>query len=319
MTGEIKPEGESAPPKKPSSPKPADAGKGERTQASESAAESEPAKTTQETRPLTRKEQSRLDEILDDLRRAGLTPSELKTFKREVQQAKEEPSKAAPEHTAKPAELKKPKLDDFNTLEEYETARDKYFEDLTQQKITQAIEEDRTRRANEEQAAHTRDTLRKAAEKYGEGADKRIVESAGEIFRDDKIHLDVKRLLNSSTVLADLMYVMGSKPEDFQAFLEEARNDPGKAIRRAVLVERLVLEELGKQSSDSAPERNESGQFVKATPPAKTETKAPPPTRVTNGTGTVPADAVESALKSDDFRSYMKEQNRRDIAARKGA
>jgi len=54
-----------------------------------------------------------------DLRKAGLTPAELKTYKREAQKAAEqvEQPKAAPEKTENPTELKppvKPKVEDFS-------------------------------------------------------------------------------------------------------------------------------------------------------------------------------------------------------------
>src|SRR5690348_14702680 len=51
-----------------------------------------------------------------------------------------------PPAEAKPAELKapiKPKVDDFKTWDEYETARDKFFEDLSDYKVAKALQEDR--------------------------------------------------------------------------------------------------------------------------------------------------------------------------------
>ena len=91
-------------------------------------------KEQEKQKPLRDNAASRLNELLEDLRKAGLTPAELKTFKREAQKATEqvEQPKAAPEKTENPTEVKppvKPKYEDFKTLVEYEAARAKYFED----------------------------------------------------------------------------------------------------------------------------------------------------------------------------------------------
>lgn len=316
LTGELpKPEkkAESAPAKKPSSPKPVDAGKEKPSQEPEPAAEPEPAIQPQERK--TSKAETRLNEILDDLRKAGLTPSELKTFKR-LQSSPEDkitepPPKAAAEaKPEKPAELTKPKLDDFKTLEEYEAAKDKYYEDLLDRKL----QEQRAKDAQEASAREGQRKLEQAAQKYGEDGARRIGESAVAIFHDQQIDPGVKRQLDRSPNLTDVLFVMSENRADFEAFLNEARTAPWDAIERVVVLKRLVNEELQRQQK-AAP-RTENGQFAPATP-AKRETKAPPPPIETGGRSSPPPDAATAAWQTGDVRGYIREMNRKELASRK--
>jgi hypothetical protein len=94
---------------------------------------------------------TRLNELLQDLRKAGLTPAELKTYKREAQKAAEQVEQPKPAgETENPTELKqpvKPKADDFETYEKYEAARDKYFEDMAEYRAAKKFEEYRIEQA----------------------------------------------------------------------------------------------------------------------------------------------------------------------------
>jgi hypothetical protein len=288
---------------------------------------SEAGKEKQETRGRSNAE-TRLNEVLEDLRRAGLSPSELKTFKREQQQ-RVEPEKA-PEHTAKPTEtaLKppvKPKAEDFEgkPWAEYEAAKDKYFEDLADYKVKVAVEEDRAARHQAEQKRDLEAKLTDATKRYGAEAENTITRTAGDVFGDAKVNGTVKQMLNDSPVLVDLLYVLGSKPEDLNDFLGDARSNPGAAIRKLVLVEKLVLEELAKggtaaESDESGTQRDETGKFAKATPAEKKPTGAPPPPKEVSGRSAAPPDEVEQALATGDARAAIDAMNRADLRKRKG-
>ena len=133
------PKGESAPPKESSA---------EGQQPKEKAAPvSKTGKQDQERqKPPRDNAATRLTELLEDLRKAGLTPAELKTYKREAQKAAEqvEQPKAAQEKTENPTELKpptKPKAEDFKTYEEFEAAKDTYFEDMADYKAAKKFQE----------------------------------------------------------------------------------------------------------------------------------------------------------------------------------
>jgi hypothetical protein len=269
----------------------------------------EAGKPQQEKKPRSNAE-SRLEEILSDLRTAGLSPSELKSFKREV---KQEQAKAAPEPPAKPPAPAVKKLEDYDSIEAY-------LEDLADHKANQRLE---AYRAEERQKAEQKviaDKLAEAKTRYGDDAEARIRSTAKSVFNDEQIPMAVKALANDSPVLVDLMYVMGSDPNELDEFVALAKSNPGAAIRKLVLVEKLVQEELAKggtpkaSGNGDAPERDERGKFL----PAKKVTSAPPPPRETSGRSSPPPDAVKRAIDDGDFLSYRAEQNRRDIAKRKG-
>lgn len=268
----------------------------------------EAGKPQQEKKPRSNAE-SRLEEILSDLRTAGLTPSELKSFKREVRQ---EQAKATPEPPAKPPATFVKKLEDYDSVEAY-------LEDLAGHMANQRLDAYRAEQQRQAEQRAIADKLADAKKRYGDDAEGRIRSTAREVFNDDAIPLAVKALANDSPVLVDLMYVMGSDANELDEFVSLAKSNPGAAIRKLVLVEKLVQEELAKGTSTASgngdgPQRDENGKFL----PAKKVTSAPPPPRETSGRSSPPPDAVERAIKEDDFAAYRAEQNRRDIARRKG-
>jgi len=91
------PKGESAPPKESSA-------EGEEPKGKSAPASETGNKDQEKQKPPRDNAATRLNELLDDLRKAGLTPAELKTFKREVKEAEKavEQPKAAPEKTENP-------------------------------------------------------------------------------------------------------------------------------------------------------------------------------------------------------------------------
>ncbi len=269
--------------------------------------------------------ETRLQEILGDLKRAGLSPAELKTFKREQQAAQQAQPKAAPEKTEKPAGLeppKKPKPDDFDSYDKYEEARDKYYEDLADFKAQKRLDEHLQKQRMEASQREMEGKLEAARKRYGDAVDNTISTSAGAIFNDQQIPAAVKALLNDSPVLVDLLYTLGSKEEDLNAFLNLARTNPGAAIRKAVLMESLINEELaggGKAAAGSGePARDESGKFAKQQAPAEKVTKAPPPPKEASGRASTPTDEVESAATANDFARFRSAANRRDMARFRG-
>ncbi len=324
-TGETtKPQAASAPAKTSSDAKPVDAGDGEGTGERQDAPESDTGKK-QEHQPS--KAERRLNELLADLKNAGLSPAELKTFKREAQKAAEPEKKAdaVPEKTDKPAidpdAPKRPKESDFKTWEEYEAAKDEYIEKLADYKARKAVESDRAQQRNEAAQKEMLERLNGAKQRYGDGADETIVETAKAIFQGGEVPGVIREVLNESDVLVDVLYTLGKDAESLSEFLDLAKSSPGQAMRKAVLVEKLVREELAKGSGKQAeaaaetPERGSDGKFV-ATP--KKETKAPPPPKETSGRSGPPPDETERAIESGDFASYRAAANRRDLARIQG-
>jgi len=256
------------------------------------------------------KAERRLNELLEDLKRAGLSPSELKTFKREAQKAVEQPAKPA-EEPVDPDAPKEPNEQDFDTWEEFEKAQKKYYRELTAHESRRAIENYKAEQRREAAQSTMTERLNEAKQRYGDGADKTIIEAAKQIFTGDTpVHGAIREVLNESPVLVDVLYTLGK--DGLDEFLELCKSDPGKAMRKAVLVEKLVLEELGRNGGGE--DRGPDGKFVSSKP----QTKAPPPPRVTSGRSGPPADELERAVRDGNFDDYRTAANRRDLAARQG-
>lgn len=285
---------------------------------------SEPNKQERRDKPRSTAE-TRLKEVLEDLKRAGLTPAELKTFKREAQRAEAEQPKS-PEHTEKPAQKQptyedthpKPKLEDFDSIEAHTEA-------LTDWKLDKREFERAERQAAEAQSKAIRDKLADANSRYSEGADASIRSAAKTIAESNDVHPAVKSVLTDSPLLADVLFTLNSKEGELASFVELAKTNPTAAIRKAVLLEHLIAQELGKGASEGETQRDESGKFVAQNeahppqrPPAKKVTEAPPPPREASGRSAAPPDDVASASKTLDFAAYRAAQNRRDLARSQG-
>jgi hypothetical protein len=110
----------------------------------------------------------RLQEILGDLKRAGLTPHDLKTYKREAAQpaaqATEATKAAPPEKTAQPpaqaAAKAPPKLEDYKTWAEFQEAERKYNDAQVEERVERAFQA----RLIKEQADQR---MREAKARYG--------------------------------------------------------------------------------------------------------------------------------------------------------
>lgn len=288
----------------------------------ESAAAPEAA-NTQEPKPKRSNAESRIKELL----------AENKRLKEEASRRQAEPpAKAAESQPAKPAEsdLKppvRPKPEDFtgdDAWERYEEARDKWHEDVADFKAKQAVAEDRKARAEEASQKAMQSRVEEARKRYHD-FDEKAGPAVRAIFEDKAIHPAVQQLVNASPVFTDLLYVIGGNEADMADFLSSAKTNPVEAIRKTVLLEQLVMEEIkkGGKSDKDAPketegetqERDASGRF-KA--PQTKISSAPRPTKEVSGRGAAPPDPEEAARQRGDFRGWMKLRNARDLARMKG-
>ena len=265
----------------------------------------------------------RLQELLGDLKRAGLTPSELKTFKREAQQqaAQQQPQPSANPPQPKPEppkELKPPVLDEYKSWEEFRKAELDYNQQATRQIVQEAMKELMAQQQAQQAQQAANQRLEEAEKRYGAEAKGTIASSAQALFANERIHPAIKGIVNDSPVIADLLYVMGSNADDFQEFLNLAQTNPSEALRKAVLLEHMVKEELAKNKqppNGHEAERDESGRFVKNAPQPKA---APPPAREVSGKASPPPNDVDAAFQRNDFQAFRNAANRRDLAAFKG-
>ena len=284
-------------------------------------AESAPAPEagkTQDRAPKRDNAESRLKELLADLKTAGLSPAELKTFKREAQKAetKAEPS-PAPQKVEAPQKLeapKKPDIKDFDDYQKYEDARDKYYEDLADFKKKEAIAEIQQRQLEAARNQILSQQLKDGRERYKDFDDVALP-VLKPLFDDKDIPPLVKEIAGGSPVFTHLLYVIGGDTAQRDQLLADAKQNPIAAIKKLAVLENLVMEELSKPSKDEA--RNDKGQFLSA--PEKKITNAPKPPAEVGGTAAAPGDKVQESVQKRDFAAYRAEMNRRDLAARKSS
>lgn len=324
QTGELpaeKPVAEKTPGQKP--PKAGEAATSEPT--SESAPASDTGKGKQESRGERTPKRggddaaSRLQEILGDLKNAGLSPAELKTFKRELKAAEEH---VAPAAVDEPKQPEKPKLEAFDDYSKYEEALEAYHDQMATFRVNKALAEHGRKAAEAKTQADTQKRLADAVTRYGDGSGQIIQDTAKALFNDGKVPAVVKALTNESPHIADVMYVLGSKAGELQSFIDLSKSDPGQAVRKFVLMEKLIADELGAASTkdetgSGESVRDASGKFT-ATTPAKKTTSAPPPPRESSGRQSAPPDESEGAFNRDDFKAFRDAENAKDIARRNG-
>lgn len=309
-------------------PTPASPEEGEES-ALDSAPGSDSGKQQRQEQRKTSEAAKRMNELMEDFKAAGITPSELKTFRQnyERKQAKAEPPIAAPEKTVNPVIDPKapvrPNRKDFEGQDWaiYEDKLSEYYEAMADYKAEKAIEGDRARQRQEAETRELQGKVADAEKRYGAEAKTTIQKASTEIFSDAKIHGLVKQWLNDSSALVDVLYVLGEKEANLSDFLETARSNPRAAITKLVLVEQLVMEELAKGGGEAKAERGEDGKFKPSTPEKKT-TAAPPPPKELGGIHAAPPNEVEtataSAIKGGDARAAIDAMTREQIRRKKG-
>jgi hypothetical protein len=341
-TGELPASAKEGTPKEASTPSKENASAANRKDGAAEPAAASATATQQEKTKQQSAAATRLNELLADLKKAGLSPEELKTFKREAQQAAstDAPAKAAPEKTANPQELVapvKPKMSDKNpdgtdkykTWEELDEAKDAYHDAMATYRAKLAVAEDRQARAAEAQQQTFAQKVTEAKARYGDQTEATIGNATRAILSEEGIHLAVKDLVGGSPVLVDVMYALGSDAAELAAFVDLAKTNPAAAIRKFVLLEHLTTEELAKGSKADkgaaagdagAGERGEDGKFVsQKTTPAKQRPAAPPPPEELSTRGSAPPDPIDAAVRNGDFRAFKDAEDRKDLARRRGA
>lgn len=263
----------------------------------------------------------RLEEVLADLKAAGFDgPADLKTFKREAAKTTQaEPSPAKqPEVKAAPAaeaptkpDMKDPKYEGDAGWELYEADVDKYNRAFASFEAKNAVEAYKREQTQQEQLKHVLKQIETGRKTYAD-----FDQRTEPVFKALTANLDspVSQVVGESPVFEHLMYAIGQQGEEFLALV---KSNPQMALKKAVILESLVMEELSKGKTTEEKPRDDKGQFLPPEKKAKTVSDAPPPPHEVGGKGTPPADEVEAALKSGDQTRYNDLMNRRDLANRK--
>lgn len=283
----------------------------EKTVESAPASEADKAVTTH--KKLTAKERSaQLDAEIAELNEKLAKRAELRK-----QVAQPDDKKTAAPSTAEAKDGKapvKPKQEDFKTWDEYEEARDKYFEDLADHKAAKAIADDRAARQQEAAQKALQEKVDEGKQRYPD-FEKVVAPAAKALMSDPEIPDLVKLMINDSPVFTDLLYVMGSDPAELSDFLTLAKVKPLDALRKIAVSEELIRQELAGKSEKR---RDADGKFKSDVVAEKKSTEAPPPPKEVGGRGAAAGDEVDQAFKNGDVRAFRAAQNRRDLERRKG-
>ncbi len=267
------------------------------------------AKKQQEERHVPRTEKrikelaSRVKQLegeLEDARKPKKTEAESSPARQpEPKAPQQEPTRPKPSQTDKGPDGK-PKYASYED----------FVEDLADWKAEQrmaAREAEQRQRALLEQ---TTTALREAQARYPDFMEK-AKPLVQELNKGDANEMALNRL-NRSPHLADVLYAIGGSEESAADFLAAMRADPSKAIEVIVLMEQEIARELGKGGQPNG--KRETVQ--QEAPPAKNP-RAPKPPAEVGGRGAAQEDALASAAKSGDFRSFAAEQTRRALASRR--
>lgn len=278
----------------------------------------------QERAPKRDNAETRLKELLADLKNAGLSPAELKTFKREAQrvETKAEPSPAPQKVEAKPKreapkepDISDKKYEGDDGWKLYDRDLKQYARDVAEHTKAEAIEQFKRESQEEYQRQKLGQELAQGRSKYKDFD--QITTPVIQSLQQEGMSKEVIEVVGRSPVFVDLLYVIGEKEADRDEFLQLAKSDPWAAVRKAVIMENLITEELAKQRDGKAETkpRDDSGKFLPT--PEKKVTGAPAPVSEVGGRAAAPGDAVQESIQKRDFSKYRAEMNRREMTARK--
>lgn len=277
----------------------------------ETAADSETAQEQQEKpgkkRQTAEERIAQLESTIEKIKRgAGLER------KAEVAPVTEQP-KQAPQNYGEWRKSFKPSewIQDFAkknpeaTYEDANAAMADYLGDVRDQ--FKAVEQQRESQAREMNAR-----IADAKARYGENYDDVVKPTVETIIADNAISPEIKRMINESDVVADLVFTLGSDEKTLNEFLSLAKTQPGKAVRYLALVENGIVEELAGATKAATETRNEKGQFT--APPAKQKTSAPKPPAPVTGVSTGAFDVSDESLSPEE---WMRKRNA-DLAKKRG-
>ena len=264
---------------------------------------------TAKEKPVDKRIKQLLDERKEERERLAKLETELAEFRKGAKPAETKPTPEAQKAAEPP---KRPRMAEFlnvnGTLdsEKYEAAMDKYETD----KEAFREHENRVKNASAEQGRMIDKWKSDLKGKYSEKADGIDVKTTV-----DKLVSTVKdapafaAFVNDSEVFTDLLYVLGTDPK-LDEFLELAKTNPTKAIRKLIALEAGVQAELSKETKAPAVEPPKAEKK-----PEEPKPRAPKPPPEVGGRGASTEDAGVSAAKDGNFSAFDIEQKRRYMRA----
>lgn len=273
------------------------------TQADSSTAEDAPADSSTATDEQAEEVEAQPEEQVakpHKKRGAEARIIELLEENKRLREAGTKETKAAP--SPAPALLSKPKLSDFETMEAFEEANEKFND----QKIELAIQQAEFKR---ELNAKLGDARKRYEDFDAKAAP--LVRS----LTDGSIDKNVLDSIDDSPLFSDLLYAIGGEEANVKDFIDLAKSNPRAAIKRIGQLEQLISDELKGEADKAAQPRDDKGKFAAD----KKISKAPPPPTELGGTGGAPPDEMAAALERGDMTTYRRLADASDLArVRKG-
>ncbi len=182
------------------------------------------------------------------------------------------------------------------------------------QKVATAIANERQRLAHEAATKELTVKVNEGKERYPDFETK-FWPTLNSITQDAQIPVVIKAVLNDSPIVVDLTYTLGSDPAEMTKFVALCKSDPGAALRKLVLTESLVKEQLNGKKAEAKPAAAAAGddeaQAAKPEASASPKPRAPKPPTEVGGRGETAEDALKVAAGANDFRKFDQEQTRR--------
>lgn len=224
--------------------------------------------------------------------------NELTRARREAERERDA-LKAELEAAKKPVEKVsdgKPKMEDFETLDEYNEAMIdfKTAEALEKQKVQQVKQTEK----QIEQAEHAAKVARlnESAAKYPDFKEAVIDKTGDELPISENMAIIILDIDEETVTPADVLYYLAQNPDESRKIYNMA---PAAAARAIGKIEAKLETAAKKESASAAPEAK----------PAKKETKAPDPIKPLSG---VSGDSTDPSKMSDDqWLAYERERLRK--------
>ena len=265
--------------------------------------ESEPGKP-QEPKPGEKRKSQLADEIQQLLRQRA-------EIRRDLERSQAERGVKPTESPAEPkagAGLKKPRAEDYadKTWEEYEAARDKYYEDLAESKAKAAVEADR----RERQAEAQRQAHQKRNQEIESNWSKRSSEYRKNHPEAKDFDAAIRAMVESELIPENSyldQWILNS--DNGPALAYHFATNPDEILRIGELTAIAASRELAKlELSLEVPKQNAPTEKVIVLPKPPTDLSAK---------GAATEDAVAVAVKNEDFLSFRRAQNAKELAALK--
>lgn len=190
----------------------------------------------------------------------------------------------------------KPKESDFQTYEEFEAAKDKYFEDLADFKAREVLKSARQQDERKQQQQEFAQKWKERASRF-ESEHKDFAEIAYNPELDEIIPEDsrIHEFITESDVGPGILYHLGRNLDE--------------AARIAALPRTAQARELVALESKLAPQENKADEPEK---PAVAQTRAPKPLSPTRKTGTVDDGELRDDLPPDEWkRRFLKKTEKK--------